>query len=509
MIKLILVEDERIIRNGIEKYMQWEALDIGEVRTCENAEEAFLLCEDYKPDIIISDIRMPVMIGIDFCTKIKKQLPESQIIFISGFSDKEYLKAGISLGAISYVEKPIDIEELSEAVRKAVVSVRRVNRQSVNILHSLLCTSNLDRKNLHNNIQLFECGKALEKDEIFYVSILESKNEIMDFAEFNRKCKQKICNIKSEKEIHFLADSMSNNQFVFLISTGQSDLLENTNFKNHIFQELLSLKKEEDDWFLGIGNEVSSIEMLPQSFKSAKEALKSISYKGWNSYAFCKEERIEYQENIQEVVINRFHKILLDKDEKEALNTVNKICDKQLENHAVLNFYVRNTYFMLDNIISQVDKTIHLNGFEQVDTVNAEFLDQAKTIKEMQEYVCNHIIETLEETEEEQKNNFLIKHLMDHINQNFNKRELTIQALADVVYLSPTYLSNLFKKKTGITVGQYLMNVRIKKAEEFLKNPQLKLYQVAEMVGYEDANYFAKIFKKKTGMLPSEYREVK
>ena len=112
------------------------------------------------------------------------------------------------------------------------------------------------------------------------------------------------------------------------------------------------------------------------------------------------------------MVINRFHKILLDKDEKEALNTVNKICDKQLENHAVLNFYVRNTYFMLDNIISQVDKTIHLNGFEQVDTVNAEFLDQAKTIKEMQEYVCNHIIETLEETEEEQKNNFLIKRLV-------------------------------------------------------------------------------------------------
>ena len=130
MIKLILVEDERIIRNGIEKYMQWEALDIGEVRTCENAEEAFLLCEDYKPDIIISDIRMPGMNGIDFCTKIKKQLPESQIIFISGFSDKEYLKAGISLGAISYVEKPIDIEELSEAVRKAVVSVRRVFSQS-------------------------------------------------------------------------------------------------------------------------------------------------------------------------------------------------------------------------------------------------------------------------------------------------------------------------------------------------------------------------------------------
>jgi len=509
MIKLIIVEDERIIRNGIEKHMQWEALGISEVRTCENAEEAFLLCEDYKPDIIISDIRMPGMNGIDFCTKIRKQLPESQIIFISGFSDKEYLKAGISLGAISYVEKPIDIEELSEAVKKAVLSVHRVNRQNVNALHSLLCSGNLDKKNYYNNIQLFECVKTLEKDELFYISILESKNEIGDFTEFNRKCKEKICSIKSGKAIHFLADSMSNNQFVFLISTAHLDILEDMEMKDIIFQELFSLKKEEDDWFLGIGNQVSTIDMLSQSFKSAKEALKSISYKGWNSYAFFSEERTEYQDNIQEVVINRFHKILLDKDEKEALNIINDISYKQLENHAVLNFYVRNTYFTLDNIISQVDKTIHLNGFEQPDTVNAEFLDQAKTIKEMQEYVCNHIIEIMEETEEEQKNNFLIKHLMDYINQNFSNRDLTIQALADVVYLSPTYLSNLFKKKTGITVGQYLMNIRMKKAEDFLKNPQLKLYQVAEMVGYEDANYFAKIFKKKTGMLPSEYREVK
>ena len=86
---------------------------------------------------------------------------------------------------------------------------------------------------------------------------------------------------------------------------------------------------------------------------------------------------------------------------------------------------------------------------------------------------------------------------------------MSIKLLADEVYLTPTYLSSLFKKTTGSTIGQYLTEIRMNRAQELLTDPGWKLYQVAEMVGFEDANYFAKTCKKKTGMLPSEYRESK
>ncbi|MFA9464873.1 MAG: response regulator [Velocimicrobium sp.] len=509
MIHLIIVEDERIIRNGIENHVPWEELGVGEVRTAENAKEAFSICEDCKPDIIISDIRMPGMNGIELCRKFREQLPESQIIFISGFSDKEYLMAGISLGAISYVEKPIDIVELSEAVKKAVASVHRLHRQNTNVLHSLLRPCDLEEDSAIRGLHLFEQGKILEHDKVFCISVLESREEVNNVLDFNRKCQDMLHTLIGGKDIHFIADSMGNNMVVILLSSGIVEQTKNMEFKSLVSETLLSVRGENEAWFLGVGEDVSALNMLSQSYQSALEALKSLSYKGWNTYAFYSEDEIEYQGTLSENKRNQFHKTLLNKKEKEALSMLSEICKMLLDNHAVLNFHVRNIYFTLDNIITQVDKVLHLNGLEQGEVVNAKFLDQAKTIDEMQEYVCKHVKEVLEETEEEQKNNFLIKHVMEYMNENFHSKELSIQVLADVVYLTPTYLSGLFKKKTGMTIGQYLTNIRIKKAEEILKNPQLKLYQVAEMVGYEDANYFSKIFKKKTGMLPSEYREIK
>ncbi|MCI8985328.1 MAG: helix-turn-helix transcriptional regulator [Lachnospiraceae bacterium] len=101
----------------------------------------------------------------------------------------------------------------------------------------------------------------------------------------------------------------------------------------------------------------------------------------------------------------------------------------------------------------------------------------------------------------------MVKRTMDYIWENYGDSSLSIKELADHVYLTPTYLSNLFKKSTGLTIGQYLVDVRIRKAKWLMKEPKLKFYQIASMVGYEDSNYFAKIFKKKTNMTPSEYKE--
>ena len=253
MIRLLIIEDEQVIRNGIEKHVSWEENGVGEVRTAENAEIALSICKDFLPHIIISDIRMPGMDGVTLCTLLREQFPDSQIIFISGFTDKEYLKAAISLGAVSYVEKPIDIEELELAVKKAVANVKK-------------------------------------------------------------------------EEMH---------------------------------QELLHRKEAE----------------------------------------------------------------------------------KQ------------------------------------------------------------------EEAVSEQTDNYLIQRVKQYMKDNLQNKDLSIKMLADEVYLTPTYLSSLFKKTMGETIGQYLTELRIKKAQELLADPQWKLYQIAEMVGYEDANYFGKIFKKRVGMLPSEYRE--
>lgn len=109
--------------------------------------------------------------------------------------------------------------------------------------------------------------------------------------------------------------------------------------------------------------------------------------------------------------------------------------------------------------------------------------------------------------QEESKSSFIVQKVIGYMKEQYPNSELSILTLAEYVYLTPTYLSNLFKKQTGVTIGQFLTDLRIDEARRLLRDPQYKLYQVSELVGYKDPNYFAKIFKKKTGYTPSEYRE--
>lgn len=121
MIKLLLVDDEPVTRNGLMKHVPWNELGVDTVKDARDGIEAFEIAERFHPDIIVSDIRMPGLEGIKFCEMIREKYPDCKIIFISGYSNKRYLKAAIEINALSYVEKPININEMKEAVRKAVV----------------------------------------------------------------------------------------------------------------------------------------------------------------------------------------------------------------------------------------------------------------------------------------------------------------------------------------------------------------------------------------------------
>lgn len=512
MIRLIIVEDERVIRQGIEKHVPFEELGVDLVRTAENADEAFKICEAFKPDIIISDIMMPGMNGIQLCQKFKEVLPECQIIFISGYSDKEYLKAAIELRAVSYVEKPISIPELKEAIIRAIQSVEKSKRQSTYLLHSLLGMSGEETGNLLNTIELSQEGKILKQASVFCIFILHTRKSISNAAEFSNRCQGSISGMLASAGIHFLTDFVEKDLFVLLLYGQKETISGNEEVMSALWSAVSAMPREDEDCFWGIGKEVESLKMLPDSYQSALSSLQFLSFKGWNHWAAYDEPYSYYQDKLPEALQNEFHKALLHKDLKAATDILNDTYQMLIDNHAVLNFNVRNIYYTLDSVIVQSDRELYLGIFskeEKRKTENAKFLDGVKTLWEMHAFVSRHVTEVLEENDKERKNNFIVKNVIEYIWENYGDKGLTIQVLAEVVYLTPTYLSNLFKEKTGMTIGGYLTEYRLKKAGELLGDPKLKLYQIADMVGYEDANYFAKLFKKKTGMIPSEYRENK
>lgn len=506
MIRLMIVEDEQIIRNGLVRHMPWEDLGIGEILAVANADEALSACGSFRPDIIVSDIRMPGINGIELCVRIRKTLPHSQIIFISGFSDKEYLLAAIRLGAVSYVEKPLSVEDLCEAVKKAADSVRRFSNQKTNLLHTLLSPGALDDRETRETLLQNGSDWLLESGLQFWVGILKTQRECRVNSEFYASCKKNLEQTAPGCSVHLAADQTGKAELVLLFSADDRLRAGDTARHSAVCEGILSAYKQNGACFLGVGEKADSPGALAESYRTAAEAVKSLAYKGWNQYAFYSEPRSEYKEELSQNVLGSLYRQLIDGESGEVQSFFDRLYDRLTAAHTVMNFYIRNMYHQISNEIQRAEKITSAWGTQTAPPETA-FPDEAQTIREMHEAVSGRALACCRKDKDACKNNSAVKSVVNYLTQNPGNKNISIQMLADMVYLTPTYLSGIFKRHTGMTIGHYLTKIRIAKAEEYLADPQFKLYQIAGMVGFEDANYFSKAFKKQTGMLPSEYRE--
>lgn len=494
MITGLIIEDERVIRNGLLTHVLWKELGVDKVRVAEHADEVFELCKDFKPDIIVSDIKMPGMDGITLCRNLREQFKESQIIFVTGYSNKEYLKAAIDLHAICYVEKPVHIPEITNAVSKAVEEIKKSRNQKSVELYSLI----MDSKSVNYSLTGYKTFCVF----LLYLKQVKNPQYIKESIVHN------LFAFDKTRDFHFMGNVINPSQIVFLISGNQKVA------NDKIFVEVLlktlqnSIPSNVKKWFLAVGKVVDGQDKITESYQCALEVLKCLSFKGWNCIADMGELPDESQGlRLDKNIGDHFNEAVMKKNKESAIRILKDIYDTLIEQHMVLNNEIRYLYYSLNKIIDFANRTFHLvNVRETLKDSDIKLIDQAETISDIHEYLNRRIIDILN-TEEEQKNLFTCKKITDYILENYKNPSISINSLAEYVYLTPTYLSNLFKKNMGITIGHYLVNVRVEFAKQYLKDPHLKLYQIASLVGYEDPNYFAKIFKKKTGVTPSEYRE--
>jgi len=196
------------------------------------------------------------------------------------------------------------------------------------------------------------------------------------------------------------------------------------------------------------------------------------------------------------------------RDKEEAGRILCAIYEDLTAQKAALNSSVKNMYFLLYNHILKLEKELLCTGRERKE--NGRFWDNALTLQELHTFLAARATEAIDEREKEGSGgNAVIFQVIEVMKQKYPDKNLCIKDLADAVYLTPSYLSGLFKRRTGTTINQYLTNLRVEQSKILLRDNRLKLYHIADRVGYEDAAYFARIFKTQTGMTPSEYREKK
>lgn len=486
----IVVEDEQIIRNGILEHIPWGKLGIDHVVSAKYAVEAFEKCEQIKPDIIISDINMPGMNGVTLCRSLREKFPESEIIFVTGFSDKEYLKAAIELHAVSYVEKPIDIQELTQAVGDAVERVEKNRCYQSAFVQSLFTNSN-------------SMNYILTKDRFFEVCLIHHKSE-SDYKQAADQLNEKMAGLARNMNLHFRIEQIEQLNTAVLFSHKEHVDKKLSNAIQAFYRVMEELKVS---YFMAFGTEEEGQERIQISYEAAEQALKCLSYRKWNCIAVQKDIPHRTRKfNLDMTWMEQFTQAIAEKERDKAMGIVEDITRILAQEQLFINADIRYIYYKMEDIVMRFQRNVSAKEVEaQYQGERTKAIESAQTLDDLEQYICG-LIRKNDFKDDENNNSYVIQKVMDYVQGHYNESGLSINTLSEHVYLTPTYLSNLFKKNVGITIGQYIVNMRVEQAKLLLQNPKWKLYQVAPMVGYEDSNYFAKIFKKKVGVTPSEYR---
>ncbi len=496
MIRALIVEDEATIRNGLARHVRWQELGIEEVRTAESAEKALSILPEYRPELVLSDIRMPGMDGTHMGEVIRGRLPNTQIIFISGYTDKEYLQAAIAIGVAGYVEKPVDIEELTAIIKKAVQEIRWRRHTDRAALHALITdpqaaeswqkTEGRDRKACFGHFVMFTIQARTKRIECFDDMAAELTGKL------SRQYSYDLSQV--------LSDHVTTLYYAVLVCRFSPWTEEQV---QEICRDLLGYAGRERSWFVAASREWSGMDKVPEAYRESVDAQKHLSYKGWNSYALAEEFFSETPERVPADHYAAFYQLLADNQEEKAKAYAEEWYRELVRTHTRLSLQSRSIFYEMDRVVSKICLR---RGRDEQEFKNRQCMDDAKTYEELCDYVKRHIAFALEE-DTGVRTNCQIRAVCSYIRENLGEKDLSLNRLAEQVSLSPAYLSSMFSKNMNCTVGQYVTERRMEAARELLADPCCRLYEVAEKVGYEDPKYFSKTFKKVVGVSPKEYRE--
>lgn len=516
MVKVLVVDDEYFAREGMKRTIDWDTLGCTLCGEADNGVVGVELARNLKPDIIITDIKMPGMDGIEMANTIKEFLPDCKFIIITGYDEFEYAQRAIRLKAVDFILKPIDDKELLNGVLNASEMVRNSKLQRDAIIEKLLldCMRGkfLDRLSmlevLKNNNIAFESVIIANMENDDYESIIEAGNQEKIYTQ-NRMIRDIVYKIFND-EIYVV--ECHQDKLALVIDGNKIGFIEKLNEKICLLKDEIR-KRANITLTVGISN-VNEIGSITKAYNESKEALKYKLYVG-------KDKIINYKDVVKE---SREYEVGFKKYKTDIILSL-KAKDKRNVELKLKQLYFEKlkAYKAEETTIRQISIELVLAGINIIKDYNIVlegafgeafnvYKKAAKlnTIDELYTMVYSCFIKMIDELKEltiEAEESGLDK-AVKYINENFSK-EISLSDVAKHSYLSESYLSRRMKKVLGIGFAEYITKLRIEKSLELLKNPNAKIMDVAIKVGYQDYRYFSQIFKKYTGYSPSEFNKIK
>jgi len=510
--KLLIVDDEKLTREGLMTSIDWQSVGVSDVAIADDGVNGLEVAGRFEPDIVLSDVRMPRMTGIDMCLQLQKNNPDIRIIFMSGYSDKEYLKAAIKLKAVSYVEKPIDEAEIMDAIREACeLAMAGRSEKAIKI------------KSRENEIEELAgrlCMPKTEKADIdSLITINPQKNGaftlIVQLYHVAISGKALFSDVKDKVEIvlngHFLkyvACLRQGGVIVFHVYdfSSYNDLQKKT-LGDEIIKSLSAL---DINFHVVLGKTVEGLWNSYSSYNSAVIEFQKCFFLKDREFLIYKhmDDYRDFPKLSAEDTDKAFRQKLIGGKMEEIYEFVEKELKRILSYESILPNQVKDLYYKYFNVVDEVEA---LHGMKNVNDNGSVsvwgMISACESIFELDEKLRERIDIYLTAAKERTDTGSTVAMIKEYIAGNFSDDMLSIKDISEHVFLSTSYVCTLFKNETGKTLNQYITDYRIERAKELLLDPRNRIGDISRDVGYSDGNYFGKTFKKQVGVTPSEYRE--
>lgn len=559
MFKLIIVDDNKYERMGINQAVDWSALGIEVVGTFANGAEALAGVGELHPDLIVTDIAMPMMNGITLAERVRDQYPDIKVIFTSCHSDFEFAKSAVNLGVYGYVLKPIISGELETAVRGVLGEMterERRERERAGMLRQLegmlplvqeqffkeLLLGNFrDEGDIRERINFLRVSVpnnsgfavlALDVREKAETADGEPSRSIVDTYYQSYTIKKAVNALErgagldaasgeleatprpdSDSERPGLVSAypvqMAGDSFAVLLF-GESEQFLQTAVDLH----LMITDRLDRSVTIGISETSSSLASMAELYRQASQAALTTFYEGSSPIIVYSEiedraERSPFDAMPGLESLYGDVKALLSYGGEEVID---EFLDKYMTapgggspNESYVKVFSYLTLNLVNVLLEEANKSLQeLLGVESADWSRVNVPASAKESRVW----LRRIFETLREALAERnptKNQKVIDQIRDIIGERYGE-PLTIEDVSKSVYLSGRHANHIFKKETGQTIFDYLIDYRIGIAKELLKEQDSKVAVVAEAVGYVNTSYFCLAFKKNVGMTPAEYK---
>lgn len=500
MYRVLIADDEQFVIRGLKRRIDWKKLGCEVVGSAEDGDEAFRLACELRPDIIITDIKMPGRSGLQLIQGLKGIVPAVFIIY-SAYTEFEYARKALGFETVDYLVKPINIAQIENAIK---VAKERVDRLKYN-------PSKQDYHNLSTNSQIY---RLLEEDEM-------TSEELSMFSSFAVLCIKACKKERAGKSISELADLLakeeSENKKILIIrhlenlnivccSVNRDGIYDLLHKLGSVMQMQQALNAR---WFFyGVGEICFDQRELSVSFRQANDML---------NYSFFVQEQVvnptkfsfkcssEYREMIENIVDHLF------KGDEEVLleESVNHLFERMLYEHlnveavqSVVCKLVYNCRYIAEHDYGRVFE------WKLSEILNVTHVVRCKTINELKNWSLEIIeeIRMILRQKSDQSVSDVIRAIYAYIENHINS-QITLTDLADFFNMNASYISHLFKKETGMNLFDYITSREIECAKKLLNDDRLLIGQIAKMVGYEDQRYFCHVFKKNVGMTAQNFRD--